>query len=103
MHSPAHLLETRLIFPLLVAHSFLVVSFSVADSHNFIINLVVFHAIFNGRMPGVTWLCDKQLLLGAKIDWYVYGPLQGKQENMPPKGAENRHGKENPTKHNPDL
>lgn len=44
------------------------VGFGIADSCNFIINLVIFHAVFGARVPGVMWLCDKKPLLGAEID-----------------------------------
>lgn len=50
------------VFPLRMAFLFLVVGFSIADSCNFIINLVIFHAISDARVARVTWLCDKELL-----------------------------------------
>lgn len=41
---------------------FLMGGFSVADSCNFVINLVIFHAIGDARVARVTWSCDKELL-----------------------------------------
>lgn len=74
IHSPAWFLKIRLVFFLWIAHSFLMVDFGIADSCNFIINLVIFHAVFGARVPGVMWLCDKKPLLGAEIRWHICGP-----------------------------
>lgn len=70
---PSTAFKKQACFFLRVAYLFLMVGL-VLLTRNFIINLVIFQAIFDARVPGVMLLCDKELLLGAKIDWYICGP-----------------------------